>query len=57
MQRSTGTNIGLAALVILLLAVGFFGYRFTQYGQVSTPAAGDAAKTDQKPPDAYKPRP
>jgi hypothetical protein len=54
---SSRVNAGLAAIVVLLLAVGFFGYRFSQYGQVSAPAPGQAAQVDQKPPDAYKPRP
>lgn len=57
MQLAKRANIWLAAVVVLILAVGFFGYRFSQNGQVGTPAPGEAAKTDQKPPDAYKPRP
>lgn len=57
MRMSNRGNIGVAALAALLLVLVFLGYRFTQYGQAGSPAPGGAAMVDQKPQDAYKPRP
>lgn len=57
MTTSKRANIGVAALAVLIALFVFVGYRFTQYGQAGAPAAGEAVKVDQKPPEAYKPRP
>lgn len=56
-MRSNRATLGIGAIVVLILAVGFFAYRFTQYGQPSAPAPGQAAQVDQKPPNAYNSRP
>jgi hypothetical protein len=57
MRASKRANVGLAVLVALIVALAFFGYRFSHYGQVSAPGPGEPAKVDQKPPETYKPRP
>jgi hypothetical protein len=57
MHARQSVGVGVALIAVLILALGFFGYRFSQYGQVSAPAPGQAAKVDQKPPETYKPRP
>jgi hypothetical protein len=50
-------HLGIVAILALILVAGFVAYRFTQYGQPSSPAPGGAVQADQKPPEAYKPRP
>ncbi|WP_375459930.1 hypothetical protein [uncultured Enterovirga sp.] len=57
MSTSKRANLGIAALSILVLVVAFVGYRYTQYGRAEAPAPGQPANVDQKPPEAYKPRP
>ncbi|MDB5512599.1 MAG: hypothetical protein JWR08_2082 [Enterovirga sp.] len=54
---SKRANIGAAVLAVLILAGAFIGYRYTQYGQAGAPRQGEAAMVDQKPVEAYKPRP
>jgi hypothetical protein len=57
MRASGRANLGIAALVVLVLALGFVGYRYSQYGQPGRPAAGAPAQADEKPPGAYNARP
>lgn len=49
--------LDLLFLRVLIVALAFFGYRFSHYVQVSAPGPGEPAKVNQKPPETYKPRP